>query len=158
MNAGRSELRVHRRLRDPIACVHWSPAPHSRHFWGCRTSALNSGHVRLVVAIAGGRSQAVQSVNLVSVEQDTIGGRVLLDAGHSPGARDGSDVIALGEKPRQCDLSGGCSGLGGHRFDLVDDPEIALEVLAHEPWVGLAPVVVRDVVHRANLAGEESVP
>ena len=32
-----------------------------------RTSALDSGHVRLVVAIAGGRSQTVQPVNLVSV-------------------------------------------------------------------------------------------
>ena len=80
-----------------------------------------------------------------------------LFSGHSPCARDGSNVVPLSEEPGKCDLRRSGSGLGGHSLDLFDDPEVALEVLADEPWVGLAPVVVRDVVHRADLAGEEAV-
>jgi hypothetical protein len=50
-----------------------------------------------------------------------------------------------------------CSGLDGDGRDLVDDGEVALEVLPGEAGVGLAPVVVGDVAGGADLAGEEAV-
>jgi hypothetical protein len=59
---------------------------------------------------------------------DSIGGRVLLDACHPPGARDGSKVVPLSKEPSKCDLRRGRSGLGGHLLDLSHDPEIVLEV------------------------------
>jgi hypothetical protein len=42
-------------------------------------------------------------------------------------------------------------------LDLVDDAQVALEVLAGEAGVVLAPVIVWDVVDGADLSGEEAV-
>jgi hypothetical protein len=51
-----------------------------------------------------------------------------------------------------------CSArLGGDGRDLVDDAQVALEILPGEARVRLAPVVVGDVVDGADLAGEEAV-
>ncbi len=54
-----------------------------------------------------------------------------------------------------------CAGvaldLGGDGLDLVDDAQVALEVLAGEARVGLAPVVVGPLVGGADRAGEEAV-
>lgn len=113
-----------------------------------RSSAFDSGHVRLIVSVANGRREVVQPVDLQRAEFNSVGGCVLLDARNPPGSGDRSNVVPLSQQPGKCDLRRGGFGLDGHRLDLIDDPEIALEVLAHEPWVGLAPVVVWDVVHR----------
>jgi hypothetical protein len=56
------------------------------------------------------------------------------------GARDGSDVVALREQPSERDLRRGCADLGGDGVDFVGDAKVALEVLAREPGVRLAPV------------------
>src|SRR6266566_9902405 len=90
-------------------------------------------------------------------EFDAVGGGVLLDAGDPPGAGDRSDVLALGEQPSQRDLRRCSAGLGGDGLDLVDDGQVALQILPGEAGVGLAPVVVGDVVDGADLAGEEAV-
>jgi hypothetical protein len=45
-----------------------------------------------------------------------------------------------------------CAGL-----DLIDDAQVALEVLAGEARVGFAPVVIGELLGRANLPGEETV-
>ena len=94
---------------------------------------------------------------LVGGEFDAVGGGVLLDARDAPGAGDRGDVVALGQQPRQRDLRRGGTGLGCDRLHLVDDAQVALEVLAGEARVGLAPVVVGEVVDGADLAGEEAV-
>ena len=120
-------------------------------------SAVDGGHAGFVVALAGGRSQVVQPLELVTAELDAVGGGVLLDAGDPPGAGDRGDVVALGEQPGQCDLRRCSTRLGGDGRDLVDDAQVALEILPGEARVRLAPVVVGDVVDGADLAGEEAV-
>src|SRR2546429_9965263 len=107
------------------------------HNW----SAVDDGHVPFVVALAGGRRQVVQPFELLSAQLDAVGGGVLLDAGNSLGAGNRSDVVALREQPGQSDRCRCCSDLSGNGSDLVDDAQIALEVLAGEARVGLAPVV-----------------
>ena len=48
--------------------------------------------------------------------------------------------------------------LGRDGCDFVGEAQVALEVLAGEPGIGLAPeVVVVEVLHRANLAGQEAM-
>jgi hypothetical protein len=54
-------------------------------------------------------------------------------------------------------LCRGGADFGADRPDLVNDGEVAGEVLTGEAWVGLAPVVVGEVVDGADLAREEAV-
>ena len=61
-----------------------------------------------------------------------------------PGNR--SDVVALGQEPGQSDLTRRRAELGGDGLDLVDEALVALEVLAHEAWIGLAEVAVVQLV------------
>src|SRR6266567_4574167 len=84
---------------------------------GVAWSAVDGGHARFTVALAGGR----------------------------------------GEQPGQRDLRRRRAGLGGDSLDLIDDTQIALEVLPDEAGIGLAPVVDGDVVDAADLAGKEAV-
>jgi hypothetical protein len=67
----------------------------------CQWSAVDGGHVRFVVAFAGGWRQVAEASELVLGQFDAVGGGVLLDAGDSPGAGDRGDVVALGEEPGQ---------------------------------------------------------
>jgi hypothetical protein len=46
-----------------------------------RGSAVDGGHVRLVVAFASGRRQVAEPLELAGAELDAVGGGVLLDAG-----------------------------------------------------------------------------
>jgi hypothetical protein len=64
-------------------------------------SAVDGGHVRFVVAFAGGWRQVAQPVELVVAELDGVCGGVLLDAGDAPGAGDRGDVVAAAEQPGQ---------------------------------------------------------
>jgi hypothetical protein len=50
------------------------------------SSALDGGHVRLVVALAGGWGEVVQASDLLHAQLDSVGCRVLLDAGDAFGA------------------------------------------------------------------------
>ena len=109
------------------------------------------------MALAGGRREVVQPFDLLGAQLDAVGGGVLLDAGDPLGAGDRGDVVALREQPGQRDLRRCGARLGGDGLDLVDDAQVALEVLAGEARVGLAPVVVGELLGRADLAGEEAV-
>ena len=120
-------------------------------------SAVDDGHVPFVVALAGGGREVVQPFDLLGAQFDAVGGGVLLDAGDALGAGNRGDVVALREQPGQSDLRGCCTRLAGNGLDLVDDAQVALEVLAGEARVGLAPVVVGELLGRADLAGEEAV-
>lgn len=106
------------------------------------------------MAVAGGGREVVPPIDLFLAEFHTVGSGVLLDPRDPACTRDRGDAVALGEEPCQCDLCRGGSDLGGDRLDLGDDAQVALEVLNDEAWVGLRPVVVGDVVQRADLAGE----
>src|ERR1700722_1585337 len=75
--------------------------------------AVDGGHVRFVVALAGGWRQVAEPVELVVAEVDSVGGGVLLDAGDPSGAGDRGDVVALGEQPGQGDLRRCGAGFGG---------------------------------------------
>src|ERR1700691_226372 len=67
-------------------------------------SAVDGGHARFVVALAGGRRQVIEALELAGGQFYAVGGGVLLDTGDPPGAGDRSDVLALGEQPGQRDL------------------------------------------------------
>jgi hypothetical protein len=45
------------------------------------TSAVDDGHISFVVALAGGRREVVEPLNLLVVQLDTVGSSVFLDAG-----------------------------------------------------------------------------
>src|SRR3954447_5414987 len=109
------------------------------------------------MAFTGGGGQLVESVELVIVEYDPVRGRVLLNAGDTASAGDGSDVIAARQQPRQCGLRWGGTDFGADGADFVDNGQVPDEVLPGEPRVGLAPVVVGEVVDGADLARQQSV-
>ena len=109
------------------------------------------------MALAGGRCEVVQPCDLLGAQLDAVRGSVLFDAGDALGARDRSDVVALREQPGQSDLCWCCTRLGGNGLDLIDDAQVAPEVFAGEARVGLAPVVIGELIGRADLAGEEAV-
>ena len=119
--------------------------------------AVDDGHVPFIVALAGGRREVVQPFDLLGAQLDGVGGGVLLDAGDALGAGDRCDVVALREQPGQGDLCRCGTSLGSNGLDLVDDAQVALEVLSGEARIGLAPVVVGNIVGGADLAGEEAV-
>jgi hypothetical protein len=120
-------------------------------------SAVDKVHDPLFVALAGGRREVVQPFDLLGAQLEAVGGGVLLDAGDPLGAGDRGDVVALREQPCQGHLCRRRTHLGGNGLDFVDDAQVALEVLASEARVGLAPVVVGELLGRADVPGEEAV-
>jgi hypothetical protein len=48
--------------------------------------------------------------------------------------------------------------LGRDVLHIVEDAQVLVEGVVDKPGVGLAPVVVGDVVRGADLAGQEPVP
>jgi hypothetical protein len=87
-------------------------------------SAVDRGHVRFVVALAGGQGEIVQPCDLLRAQLDSVGCRVLLDAGNAFGAGDRGDVVALRGEPGQGDLCGCGVDLGSDGLALVDDAEV----------------------------------
>jgi hypothetical protein len=94
----------------------------------------------LVVVVAGGDGEVVQSLDLVSGELDIVGCDVLFGTRHPLGSGDRGDVVAFGQEPCDGNLRGCCAGLLCDASDLVGDAEIALEVLAGESRIGPPPV------------------
>src|SRR5205807_247822 len=84
--------------------------------------------------------------------------RVLLDAGDALGAGDRGNIVALRKQPGQRDLRRCGIDLCGDGPDLIDDTEVLLEVALGEARVGLAPVVVGELLGGADRPGEEAVP
>src|SRR6476646_2406853 len=112
------------------------PRPLLRAGW---LSAVDRGHVGLVVAFPRRGPERVQPLQLVTGEFDAVGRGVFLDPGDPAGAGDGGDVDPAGQQPRQGGLCGSRADLGADGLYLVDDREVAAEVLTREPGVGLAP-------------------
>ena len=115
-------------------------------------SVVDCGHVRLVVAVAGGGGEIVEPLDLLRAQLDAVGSGVLLDAGDALGAGDRGDVVTLREQPGQRDLRRCGVELGSDGLDLVDDAEVLLEV----------PSVKRGLFLRqsssARSSGERIVP
>src|SRR6266487_3066883 len=119
-------------------------------------SAVDSRHARLFVALAGGRTEIVQARDLLRAQLDSVGCGVLLDTGNPLGAGDRGDVVALREQPGQSDLRRCRAGLGSDGLDLVDDAKVLFEVALGEARVVLAPVIVGELLGRADRPGEEA--
>src|SRR5438270_366118 len=113
-------------------------APHGARGFGW--SAVELAHLRFVVVVTGWRRDLAELGELRSGELDTVGGDVLLEAGHALGAGDRSDPLALGEQPGQRDLRGRHAGRGSNLPHLVGDPQVVLEILPFEARVALAEV------------------
>src|ERR1700730_6953633 len=105
----------------------------------------------------GGRCEVVQPFDLLSGQLDAASGGVLLYAVTPLGAGNRSDVVALREQPGQRHLGRCCSHLSGNGSDLVDDAQIALEVLAGKARVALAPVLLGELLGRADVPREKAV-
>src|ERR1700733_2783065 len=82
--------------------------------------AVDTGHVRLVVALADGRREVVKPVDLIAAEFNAAGGR-------RPGPGNRADIAALGEQPGQSDLWRGSARLGGDGLHLIDDAQVEPE-------------------------------
>jgi hypothetical protein len=120
-------------------------------------SAFEQPHLRFAVVVAGGWCHVVELGDLLLGEHHDVGCDVLLDPGDALGAGDGRDVVTFGEQPGEGDLPRGGADVGRDRLDIVGDTQVALEVLPSEAGVGLAPVVVGEVVDGADRASEEAV-
>src|SRR5712691_1195079 len=143
------ELTDHR--NEPL----WVPGSgRSKRVW----SAVDDGHVSLLMAFARSRGEVVEPLDLLRAQLDSVGCGVLFDAGDALGAGDRGDVVALREEPGQRGLCWCCIELGGDGLDLVDDAEVLLEVALGEARVVLAPVVVGEILGGADRPGEEAVP
>src|SRR4029077_2214531 len=101
---------------------------------------VDPAHLRFGVVAPDGRGESVESRQLVRGELDRVGGDVFLEAGDALGSRNGHDVGTLRQQPGQCDLSRSRADVGGDLTYFVCAPEIVLEVLVEEAWVGLAVV------------------
>lgn len=115
-------------------------------------SAVDGGHVGCIVPVAGGGLERLQALDLPGAEFDPVRGRVLLHSLDPAGAGDRGDVVSPREDPGESCLRGGRADLGPDRADLVDECQVAPEILADEPGVVLAPIVVGEVVDRADLS------
>src|SRR5579864_4139184 len=120
-------------------------------------SLVDDRHTCFVVALAGGRAEVVESLDLPGCQLDAVSADVLLDAGDPLRAWDRSDVVALCEQPGKCYLRRCRTRLGRNGLDLIHDSEVALEVLADEARVSLAPIVVGDLRGGPDLTGQETV-
>jgi hypothetical protein len=87
------------------------------------------------VALAGGRGEIVEPLDLLGAQLDAVGCRVLLEAGDALGAGDRGDVLASREQPGRRDLRRCGVNLGSDGLDLVDDAEVLLEVPRREARV-----------------------
>ena len=113
-------------------------------------SAVDDSHVSFVVVVAGGRREVVQPLDLLGAQLDASAAMFssTRDTRLVPGIGAMSSPWARSQARATC--AGVATDLGGDGLDLVDDAQVALEVFAGEARVGLAPVVVREVVGGAD--------
>src|SRR5437763_16997544 len=87
------------------------------------TSTVDSRHARLFVALAGCRGEVVEACDLLDAQLDSVGCRVILDAGNPLGAGDRGDVVGLREQRGRSNLCRCWGGLGRLGLRLVRDAE-----------------------------------
>src|SRR6202012_1500476 len=98
------------------------------------------------VAVADGRLDGVQPVELAPAQFDGVGTDVLLDPLAPAGSGDRHDVAALREQPGQRDLSGSGAGLGRDLLRYLDDAPVRLEVVPREAGIVASEVGLVELV------------
>src|SRR6185312_4857543 len=98
----------------------------------------------------------VELLNVLRRELHIGGRRVLLEASRALGAGDWHDVVALGQHPSERKLRRRHATLLGEFGDAVGEPEVLLQRLLLESRVGAPPVVLGQIIERADLPGEEA--
>ena len=144
-------------MREPAPSEPNNRILRSHTIKGPAPSALEEPHLGFVVVAPSRDGQVVQPGDLLGCKREAVCAYVLLEPRDSPRPRDGDDVAALCQEPGDRHLSRSRGRLGGDPLYLVGDAEVALEVLAHEARIGLAPVALRKVVERADGSGQEAV-
>src|SRR4051812_45794221 len=93
-------------------------------------SAVDAGHVGVVVPGPGRGGQGVEAGELDGGEDNGVGGGVLLHAGHPAGTGDRGNVFALREQPGQRDLGRRGADVRADCPHLFDQPQVGPERLA----------------------------
>src|SRR5207249_1524568 len=111
------------------------------------------------VAVAGGgtaRKRLVEPRQLLVRELDVRGGGILLEIAPPLRARNGDDVLAARQHPRERELRGRDALLRGELADVLRQPPVPLEVGAGEAGMALAEVALVELLRRAEAAREEA--
>src|SRR5581483_9677767 len=116
--------------------------------------AIHGRHVG--VAVAGRFAELVELREILGRELDLARGGVLLEVRPPPSARNGNDVVAAREHPRDRDLRRRCVLRLRDLLDALGELHVALEVLALEARVVAPEVVVVQLVRRGEATGEEA--
>src|SRR5882672_2930471 len=104
-------------------------------------SPIDRRHTGWVVAIARrSRNLALDPIEVWLRQRHVHRGEVLLEVFAALRARDWNDVVALGQDPRERELTRGAPFLVRKLLDLCDDPEVVLQVLALPAGISTAPV------------------
>jgi hypothetical protein len=93
---------------------------------------------------------------LLLAQLDLQRSHILLDSRNRGRARDGEEVVSLGQNPRQSQLAGSAVLLLGDLSDAVHEFEVFGEVLGREAWCEGTEVALFEVIRAANLAAEHA--
>src|SRR5262245_51368070 len=113
---------------------------------GCFSLRVQHLHGGFGVALAGGgagREQTVDLRELVPRQRDAHRAQVVLEVLHALGARNGHDVLPLGQDPRQRELRGSAALPCREALDVGGQLQVLLERRPLEARVGVPPVVAR---------------
>ena len=120
-----------------------------------RRLAVHRLHSALVIALAGGgarRQDLLEPFQVFVGQLHLQGADVLVEVADVLGAGDRDDVLALRQDPGQCELRGVAPLLLRQSFDLFDELQVLLEILALEPRMVLAEITFREVRRRLEAA------
>src|SRR2546425_1269931 len=113
---------------------------------------------RTVRARPGGGNGGRDPLDVARVEPHVQRAEVFVDAALPLGARDGHDVPALGQEPRQHELRGRAPLVLGDLLDTVHQLQVVEEVRVLKAGVLAAPVTFWEVAGALNPAREETAP
>src|SRR5262245_57593479 len=149
------------RARSDVADMRAPLGAHTVARAAGRGSGVREAHAGLAVAIArscAGRQRLVDPREVGGGEPYADGARVVLEILAALRTRDRRDEVALRQQPRERELTRRTSLVGSDHLDAVDQPKVALEVLAREARCRVAEVVRAEVVEALDLAGQEPAP
>tara|TARA_R110002072_G_scaffold22383_1_gene78011 strand:- start:417 stop:1013 length:597 start_codon:yes stop_codon:yes gene_type:complete len=124
-------------------------------------SAVQRLHLERRMASARGRFGREDPVNpraIIGRDPDVHRFHIFLEPRTLPCPGNRHDVLALCQKPRECQLGGSAALLTGHCLHLKHKIEVLLEVFPLEARPGAAVVILVQVLDTANLSGKETSP
>ena len=119
-----------------------------------RPLPVDRGHIG--VAVAGRRFDGCEARELVGGQLDAVSSCVFLEPRDALCTGDRGNVVSLGEEPGERDLGRCRADLLRDSLDLVDDPQVVLEVALGEAWVVSTEVAGVELVPRTEAAGQEA--